>query len=53
MGGAEFVRFARIQSGMDSTEHDDGAAAAREPADFESAQSVGGMNADSDNIAGL
>jgi hypothetical protein len=53
MGGAEFVRFARIKSGMDPAEHNEGAAAPREPANFESAQCVGGMDADSDNVSGL
>jgi hypothetical protein len=53
MGGAEFVCFARIEGGMDPSEHDEGASVSCEPPNFESAQCVGGMDADSDDVSWL
>ena len=50
---AVLKRLLRIERGMDSPEHNPGAALACRAADFVSSQCVAGVNADTDDVAGL
>src|SRR6516165_6645507 len=53
VGGAKLLRFFGIERGVDSAIHDPGATFAGETANFHAAQSVGGVDADADDVAVL
>ena len=50
---APLKRLFRIERGMDSPEHDPGAALACRASDLVSSQGVAGVNANADDVAGL
>jgi hypothetical protein len=53
MSAAQLVRFVRVQGCVNSPKHNKSAAISRHLADFVPAQSIRGVDANTDNIAGL